>query len=168
MKKARSSTSQLKWSGNQNTVSSARRWGTNAMEKTPKLPRNGVLKAGESTCDHTRGSERRRQYKIAKAREDLIKAHEALLLDLMNVQIIGRVKRCTEKVIQLNSMEEQTLHQRANLDWLKMGDVNNSFFHATLKSKAKQTQFQTLIKEDGTIINSQQDLKEEFSIIMRE
>lgn len=76
---------------------------------------------------------------VEKDRKDLSKAQKALLLDKMNVGLIFKVKECIDIVTNLNKMEEQMFYQRAKLDWRKMGDGNNSFFHATLKTKLKQT-----------------------------
>jgi hypothetical protein len=72
---------------------------------------------------------------LDKARENLKQAHEILLLDRMNPQHIMEVKKCTEEVIKWNDMEEQMLRQKANIEWLKLGDGNNHYFHASIKAK---------------------------------
>lgn len=53
------------------------------------------------------------------------------------------------------------MRQRAKIDWLRYGDKNNAYFHASLKSKLKHTQMHTLHMEDGTIIiTNQADMEE--------
>ncbi|KAI5403341.1 hypothetical protein KIW84_050776 [Lathyrus oleraceus] len=56
---------------------------------------------------------------------------------MLNNHIIEGVKARTMDVIKLNVIEEQMLQLRAKIDWLRLGDGNNSFFHASLKSKQK-------------------------------
>lgn len=35
----------------------------------------------------------------------------------------------------MNEFEEQILRQIAKIGWMRMGDGNNAYFHASLKSK---------------------------------
>lgn len=42
--------------------------------------------------------------------------------------------------------------QRTKIDWLRMGDRNNSFFHAYLKIKHKAKSVRIIHKVDGTIL----------------
>lgn len=48
--------------------------------------------------------------------------------DLFDCGAIEQVKKCTTKVLELNHMEEDILKQKAKIDWLRLGDGNNSFF----------------------------------------
>ncbi|MCI32067.1 transposon TX1 putative 149 kDa protein, partial [Trifolium medium] len=74
---------------------------------------------------------------LDKAREDLRQAHSRLLHDRMNPHYIMEVQKCTKDVIKWNDMEEQMLRQKAKIEWLRLGDGNNKYFHASLKAKQK-------------------------------
>lgn len=63
---------------------------------------------------------------IGKAREEMEKAQGNLKHDKMNTQKINCVQTCTKELIKLNEYEEQNLIQRSIIDWLRMGDGDNS------------------------------------------
>lgn len=46
-----------------------------------------------------------------------------------------RIKDLTDKVIELNEIEGKILQQKAMIQWLKMGDANNSYLYAHIKSR---------------------------------
>ena len=46
--------------------------------------------------------------------------------------------RKNEKFIQLIQMEEDILMQKSKVNWLKLGDSNNAYFHATVKEKKQE------------------------------
>lgn len=49
---------------------------------------------------------------------------------------------------------------KAKIEWLKLGDANNSYFHASLKSKNHAKCMHMLQKEDGTTITTQAKIEE--------
>lgn len=52
---------------------------------------------------------------IDKAREDLSKAQQELILDRMNIAKIDRTKGLTKKIIELCNIEEQLLREKAKI-----------------------------------------------------
>ncbi|CAJ2661953.1 unnamed protein product [Trifolium pratense] len=98
---------------------------------------------------------------LEKAREDLKQAHNRLQQDRMNPHHIMEVKNCTDEIIRWNEIEEQMLRQKANIEWLRHGDGNNKYFHASIKAKQKQCDLKTLYREDGTMITSHEDIEHE-------
>jgi hypothetical protein len=98
---------------------------------------------------------------LDKAREDLRQAHNLLLLDKMNPHHIMKVKSCTEEVIHWSDMEEQMLRQKSKIDWLKLGDGNNKYFHASLKAKQKHCALRAIYREDGTLLTTHEDIEME-------
>jgi hypothetical protein len=98
---------------------------------------------------------------LEKARNDLQNAHNMLLADRMNPLHIMQVKRCTEEVIRWNDMEEQMLRQKSKIDWLKLGDGNNRYFHASLKAKQKQCELKAIYKEDDTMVTTHEEIEQE-------
>ncbi|CAL5205182.1 unnamed protein product [Lathyrus oleraceus] len=77
------------------------------------------------------------QNQVQQARAKLNTAHQKLIVDRLNNHIIEGVKARAMDVIKLNVIEEQMLQLRAKIDWLRLGDGSNSFFHVSLKSKQK-------------------------------
>lgn len=72
---------------------------------------------------------------IERMRVELDDAQKEMLNYKMNNQIIEKMNRCIEKVIHLNDLEEQDLRKKAKIDWLRLDDGNDIFFHASLKAK---------------------------------
>ena len=68
------------------------------------------------------------KHELVKARRDLELAQNATTHNRMDGNLIDTVKRCTDRVINWNEMEDSMLRQRAKVDWLRMGDENNAFF----------------------------------------
>lgn len=79
----------------------------------------------------------------------------------MNVQVIMQEKRCIEDLLKLHEIEEKVLRQLEKIDWIRLGDGNNSYFHASLKSKQHYSNMSKLHKEDGTVLNTQEDIERE-------
>ncbi|XP_058774217.1 uncharacterized protein LOC131648481 [Vicia villosa] len=73
---------------------------------------------------------------------------------------ILRVKSCTAKLLALNELEEKVLKQRSKIEWLKLGDGNNSFFHASLRAKHVSKGMHLLYREDGTMLKTQKDIEQ--------
>src|SRR4051812_19359124 len=81
----------------------------------------------------------------------------------MNLDIFEETKALYTEVINLSNIEEHMLKQKTKVEWLKLGDGNNKYFYATLKSKAKQRNITSMAKEDGSIIShNQKEFKEEI------
>ncbi|CAI8592317.1 unnamed protein product [Vicia faba] len=72
-----------------------------------------------------------------------------------------KVKKLTEEVIYWNEMEENMMMQRTEIDWIRLGDGNNAFFHAYLKTKQNSKRMNVIQKADGTILTSQKDVAQE-------
>lgn len=59
-------------------------------------------------------------------------------------------------------MEEKTLKQKSKLDWLRLGDGNNSYFHASIKAENNSKKLNMLYKDDGTLVTSQTNIRDEI------
>lgn len=62
---------------------------------------------------------------------------------------------------QTIGIEEKILAQKCKINWPKLGDGNNAFFHAAVREKNKGTTIFKLVWENGNIITDQNDLEEE-------
>lgn len=79
----------------------------------------------------------------------------------MNNYRIEEVKKCTENVIRWNEIEEDMLKHKAKIVWLRLGDGNNSYFHASIKSNQNAKSVRVLYMEDGTNVTTQEEIKNE-------
>lgn len=70
---------------------------------------------------------------LEKVRIEMKEAKKELLYDKMNTQTIERTKKCTEEVMEWNSVKEHVLMQKSKGDWIKLRDGSNAYFHASLK-----------------------------------
>ncbi|CAJ2651355.1 unnamed protein product [Trifolium pratense] len=98
---------------------------------------------------------------ISKARENLLKAQLDLGLDRMNADKIEVVKQCNDDLLNWQEIEEKILKQKSKLEWLKLGDGNNSYFHASIKTRSASKNMNVLYTEDGTQLTTQDDIEEE-------
>lgn len=96
---------------------------------------------------------------ILKAREDLQMGQHELLNDRMNSSKIEEIKRYTEELVKWNELEENILRKKANIEWLWLEDGNNSYFHASLKSKHNEKSMRAQHKDDGAIITNQTEIE---------
>lgn len=74
---------------------------------------------------------------------------------------INKVKCLTDAVLKYNALEEEILYQRAKLEWIRKGDNNTAYYHATLKAKNHHKSMDMLQSEDGTVLTNQEDIKQE-------
>lgn len=78
------------------------------------------------------------------------------------MQVIENVRRCTMQVLNLSNLEKQLLKKKSKVEWLKLGDGNNAYFHASLKSKSRKTQILSLVTENGDTIFEQEKIEDEI------
>ncbi|XP_058776752.1 uncharacterized protein LOC131651098 [Vicia villosa] len=100
--------------------------------------------------------------KIAEARSNLELAQQDLRNHQMDAHHMERVKTCTDELIRWNDMEVTSLRQRTKLNWIKIGDDNNTYFQAYLKARHNHKSIQFLQRDDGSIVTSQEDIEAEF------
>ncbi|XP_058782964.1 uncharacterized protein LOC131657602 [Vicia villosa] len=93
---------------------------------------------------------------------DLLQAQDNLIVDRMNIDKIEKVKVCTEALIHWHELNVQILRQKAKIHWLREGDSNSAYFHASLKAKHQSTNLNILYKEDGTPIIQPEDIVQEM------
>ena len=94
------------------------------------------------------------KHQIEKAHNNLSETQQNLLADKMNKNLIMQEKRENDQLLTFIENEEQIMRLRAKINWIRLGDGNNSYFHTTLKSKQKHKMITRLFKKDGTMIVS--------------
>ncbi|XP_058776165.1 uncharacterized protein LOC131650474 [Vicia villosa] len=72
------------------------------------------------------------------------------------------VKARAAKVVELNQMEENILKQKAKIDWLKLDDGNNSFFHNSIRERNKHNNMSTLTSLNGELLSNRTDISNEI------
>jgi hypothetical protein len=77
-----------------------------------------------------------------------------------------QVKNCTEEVIKWCDMEEQMLRQKAKIEWLKLGDGNNRYFHASIKAKQRQCELRSIYKGMALWLPTMKTLSRRFLVYM--
>ncbi|CAK8540591.1 unnamed protein product [Lathyrus sativus] len=102
------------------------------------------------------------QCQIKEARCNLQEAQERLQTKRMNNQVIMQEKLWNENLIELIEIDEQVMSQRAKVDWIRLGDGNNAYFHATLRSKQKIMRIIQLYKEDNGVATNHDDIAMEI------
>ncbi|CAK8536134.1 unnamed protein product [Lathyrus sativus] len=104
---------------------------------------------------------RHNDQQLIQARNRLNTAQSSLEADPMNATILTRIKEQKLEILKLEELEKNILRQKSKLDWLKWGDGNNSYFHASVKSKNNSKNISHLTKEDGTVLTVQADIENE-------
>ncbi|XP_058756821.1 uncharacterized protein LOC131630043 [Vicia villosa] len=90
---------------------------------------------------------------IVSIRKELNVLQQDMGNDPMNRDLLQRVKDKTAEILHWNETEEKVLRKKAKVDWIKLGDGNNHYFHATLKAKHQQKRM-TICRNDGTEITT--------------
>ncbi|XP_070031646.1 uncharacterized protein [Nicotiana tomentosiformis] len=58
-----------------------------------------------------------------------------------------------------SNIEESIFCQKARIQWLKLGDLNNAFFFANMKNRLAQNKIKNLINADGNMVQDQGGIK---------
>lgn len=94
-----------------------------------------------------------------EARDEIFVAQNNLFHDRMNIKLIDKVKDCTKEVLSLSNIEEQVLKQKYKVEWLRLEDGNNTYFHAFLKAKRVQTKITKFKDDDGSILYQKENIE---------
>lgn len=98
---------------------------------------------------------------IDKARGELEAVQKNIVHDKMNAYLTKEEKNKSERMLELLAIEEHVMRQRAKVKWIRLGDGNNAYFHASLKSKHSNMRIHRLCKADGAEITGQDETTEE-------
>ncbi|RYR51488.1 hypothetical protein Ahy_A06g026507 isoform A [Arachis hypogaea] len=71
-----------------------------------------------------------------------------------------QMQNIKEKLVNLWSQEEKYWGQRARVKWLRLGDKNTSFFHATTIQRRDRNSIQKLKDASGQWLNSKEEIME--------
>jgi hypothetical protein len=99
--------------------------------------------------------------KIQDSRIQLEQAQHLLAGDIFNQEYITAVKYWSDEIIQTTELEEKILMQKSKITWLKLGDGNNAYFHATIRGKNKQAGIYKLEDHNGRVLTEFKDIEKE-------
>ncbi|CAA0813980.1 Unknown protein, partial [Striga hermonthica] len=71
--------------------------------------------------------------------------------------------KLTSELNQAYKNEELYWSQKARISWLKEGDMNSAFFHASVQNRRKINSLDSLLKADGSTCESTQETLEEIT-----
>lgn len=58
-------------------------------------------------------------------------------------------------------IKDNVLRQRSKIDWSRIGDGNNKYFHASIKMRQNFKKMSMLQKDDGTYVTTQHEIGNE-------
>ena len=70
-----------------------------------------------------------------------------------------------KKLKEVYREEEVYWSQKARLQWLKAGDKNTSFFHASVEERRRRNRMLEIQREDGTWTKSEEELGDRKSVV---
>lgn len=59
-------------------------------------------------------------------------------------------------------VEENILKQKSRIQWLKLGDLNSAFFHASIKNRNAQKKITRLLTQIWTYTQNQEEVQQEI------
>jgi hypothetical protein len=69
-------------------------------------------------------------------------------------------RRLMARISEMLSREECMAKQRSRIDWLNDGDRNTALFHAKARERARSNAIKSLIRDDGSIAEKQEEIEE--------
>ena len=73
---------------------------------------------------------------------------------------MDKVKHWTSKIITAIELEENVIMQKSKVNWLKLGDMNNKYFHATVRDKNKQEGIYKMVDHNGKVITGDKNIEQ--------
>lgn len=86
---------------------------------------------------------------------------QKLTLERPVLETINEEIKAYDKWQRLAGLEEEFLKQRSKLHWLDVGDGNNKDFHSAIKIREVRNSIREIVRADGTIAKTDDDIKEE-------
>ena len=94
----------------------------------------------------------RAEDRIAKCIKSLLAIQEAMKCDPLSYGLLQAEANYRRQLSDLYWQEESTARQQSRIRWLRDGDANTAFFHASIKARHARNTIQNL-EVDGRLIN---------------
>ncbi|KAH0685676.1 hypothetical protein KY284_016229 [Solanum tuberosum] len=99
--------------------------------------------------------------KVQELRRELLDKQRSMRVGPNTQGSIDEEKALRTKLTKWNKIDEDIYKQKSRIQWLKLGDDNNTYFFASIKGRKAQNQINMLTKEDGTVIREVADVTKE-------
>jgi hypothetical protein len=86
---------------------------------------------------------------------------QKLALETASSEAIAEENQAYTQWNSLAVLEEGYLQQKSKLHWLDVGDLNNKYFHNSVKARIAMNSIREILCSDGIVRTSQEDIKEE-------
>ncbi|CAK8573387.1 unnamed protein product [Lathyrus sativus] len=83
-------------------------------------------------------------------------------LKILQPILKGMIKHWTEELLNNTDIEEKIMMQNSKVNWLKLGDGSNAYFHAIVKEKNKQNGLHRLENNQDKILGEFKDIENEI------
>ncbi|XP_060210979.1 uncharacterized protein LOC132637995 [Lycium barbarum] len=75
--------------------------------------------------------------------------------------LFGAEKELRRQLEKWSTIEESVYKQKSRVQWLKLGDSNTAFFHASIKNRVSQNMIRSLVSTNGNVINTEKGIEDE-------
>lgn len=99
--------------------------------------------------------------KVEDARHRLYEAQVQLQDDIANIELQQAEREHTHQLKYWSAVEESIMKQKSRIDWLKLGDANTKFFHASMKQRQQRNRMKTIFKADNTLCKEPKEIRAE-------
>lgn len=81
-----------------------------------------------------------------------------LLLDPSKRELIPVISAAHDDYVEMQRLWNGQLQQQAKMDWLEDGDSCSRLFFNSMRTRMKHNKIHLLIKGDGTVLNTRQEI----------
>ncbi|XP_060170760.1 uncharacterized protein LOC132601709 [Lycium barbarum] len=100
--------------------------------------------------------------KIANIRNNLRNIQAQMSDHNLVEELFQEEKALRTQLEDWSKVEESIYRQKSRIQWLKLGDSNSAYFHASMKSRIAQNHINSLTEQDGSIIQTPEGIKAEI------
>ncbi|KAL6514498.1 hypothetical protein OROGR_020077 [Orobanche gracilis] len=128
-----------------------------------------IMQKLRQTREHLRRLQKsytRTELRIDTARKNLDSLQDALRNNPLSQGLFREVTSAQAELEKWQRVEESILKQRAKVHWLRCGDDNSKYFHASLKSR-KRNGISVLYDSAGTKLIKEEDIELEVLIFYK-
>lgn len=97
--------------------------------------------------------------RIVQAREELNKYQNELQQDPWKSEALELEQETRSQLRKWLKIENSIVKQKARIKWIKEGDSNSQFFHASVKARTAGNRIVKLMDENGQVLSGKQEIE---------
>lgn len=97
---------------------------------------------------------------LKHAREELYKIQDACRQNWDDSNLAVMENEVAVEYSRVLELEESLLRQKSRVQWMELGDANNSFFHRSLMVRRNMNQINCIQKEDGSFMQEEDEIRD--------